>query len=451
MAQSRYHRLLADRTRLAAERDALDAELAAQTDETAEEQTASTARVEELVGRIRANARAIEAEEAARTELRNAPAVESPRVEVGADRALSEPWGGERYARIADEKTRTTAQLGAFLQAVAAAGTPGGHIDPRLYQAAPSGINTGTPSDGGFLVRTDFTTMLLESGFAEAVLAPRCTPIPIGADADSVEAPVIDQTSRANGSRWGGVRVYRRAEADTVTATKPRWGEWELRLEDLMAICYATDRSIKDALSLGAMMQKAFAEEFAFKVDDEIVRGTGVGECEGLLNAAATVSVSKEIGQAATSIVKANIEKMYARMHARSLARAVWYINQDVWPALFNLTADVGTGGVPVFLPPGGLSAAPYGMLMGRPIEPIEQAESLGTVGDLILADLSQYVLATKGGIEQAESIHVRFLYGERTFRWMTRVNGRPKWKSALTPFKGSNTQSPFITLATRA
>ena len=52
---------------------------------------------------------------------------------------------------------------------------------------------------------------------------------------------------------------------------------------------------------------------------------------------------------------------------------------------------------------------------------------------------------------QQAQDLLTTIYYGERAFRWMYRVNGRPKWKSALTPFKGSNTQSPYITLATRA
>lgn len=390
-------------------------------------------------------------EEQKRAVLLAAPAVvETPIVSAVHNRAEDKPWGESFIRAGAKPEIVKSAAFGEFLQAVVAAGTPGGTVDPRLFQAGPTGLNTGVASDGGFLVRTDFSTMLLDGGYSEAVLAPRCTRIPIGADADSLEAPIVDQTSRANGSRWGGVRVYRRAEADTVTASKPKFGEWEVRLEDLMAICYATDRSLKDAVSLGAIMYQSFIEEFAFKVDDEIVRGTGVGECEGILNAAATVSVSKETGQAAATIVMENIVKMYARMFSRSRSKAAWFYNQDIEPQLPQLNLAAGTAGYPVYLPPNGLAGAPLATLYGHPLIPIEHAATLGTVGDLMLLDLSQYVLIDKGGIEQAESIHVRFLYGEKTFRWMYRINGRPKWKSALTPFKGTNTLSPFITLATR-
>ena len=103
-----------------------------------------------------------------------------------------------------------------------------------------------------------------------------------------------------------------------------------------------------------------------------------------------------------------------------------------------------------MFVPAGGLPNAPAGTLLGRPIVPIEQCQTLGTVGDIILADLSQYVIADKGGLESASSIHVRFVYDESVFRFVYRVDGQPIWNSALTPFLSANTLSPFVALASR-
>jgi len=111
----------------------------------------------------------------------------------------------------------------------------------------------------------------------------------------------------------------------------------------------------------------------------------------------------------------------------------------------------VGIGGVPVFIPAGGLSAAPFGSLLGRPITPIEQCQTVGTVGDIMFVDLQGYKMIEKGGIEAASSIHVQFLTDETTFRFILRADGQPKRNAPLTPFKGSATQSAFITLDTRA
>ena len=243
----------------------------------------------------------------------------------------------------------------------------------------------------------------------------------------------------------------------TVNATKPKFGLLEIRLEDLMGICYTTDRAQRDATSLGQIIQKAFASEFAFKVDDEIIRGTGVGQCLGLLNSGALVTVTKETSQVTATLVAENVIKMRSRLRARSRPKSAWFYNQELDVQLpqmnikvKNVAGSENVGGFPVYMPAGGLSGAQYDTLFGRPMIPIEQAEALGTKGDIFLADLSEYLLIRKGALETAESIHVRFLYGENTFRFTYRINGAPAWKTVLTPYKGSATQSPFITVETR-
>jgi HK97 family phage major capsid protein len=116
------------------------------------------------------------------------------------------------------------------------------------------------------------------------------------------------------------------------------------------------------------------------------------------------------------------------------------------------MSIAVGTGGIPVYLPAGGLSTTGYGTLMGRPVIPIEQCAALGTVGDIILADMSQYWEINKGPVQSASSIHVAFTTDQSAFRATLRDDYRPMWLSALTPFKDTTkTLSPFVTLATRS
>jgi HK97 family phage major capsid protein len=191
--------------------------------------------------------------------------------------------------------------------------------------------------------------------------------------------------------------------------------------------------------------------EFGFLIDDAIINGTGAGMPLGLLNAGCLVSVTKETGQKAATVVFENVVKMYSRMFPQSLQNASWYINQNIQPQLFSMSMAVGTGGVPVYMPAGGVSGQPYGTLFGRPVIPIEQAATLGTVGDIIFADLGGYILAEKGGIQSDMSIHVQFLYDESIFRFVLRLDGQPERASALTPYKGSDTLSHFVALQTRS
>lgn len=345
------------------------------------------------------------------------------------------------------------ANFGEQLQAVIAASKPGGHVDPRLNEinAAASGGGSNVSSDGGYLIQTDFASEIYKLTYETGVLASRVRHVPISDAANALEMPYIDETSRATGSRWGGVQVYRAAEADTVTAKKPKIGKKRIELEKIIGLAYMTEELMRDASAMTAIYNQAFVDEFAFKLDDEIYNGTGAGQCLGLLNSTALVSVSKETGQDAATIVFENVVKMWARLHPRSRTNAAWFINQDIETQLYTMTMSIGTGGIPVYLPPGGLSTSPYATLMGRPVIPIEHAATLGTVGDIMLADLSQYLLIEKDGMRTDTSMHVRFLNDEQTFRFVMRVNGMPIWQSAITPYKGSNTLSPYVALATRS
>jgi HK97 family phage major capsid protein len=261
----------------------------------------------------------------------------------------------------------------------------------------------------------------------------------------------IAETSRVRGSRWGGVRVYWLEEAGDKTASAPKFRKMELELKKIAGLCYATDELLEDATALGSIISQAFPEEFAWEFDDAIIRGNGAGQPLGILNSPALVTVAAQGGQPVDTIVYENIVNMWTRMIASSRGNAAWYINQDIEPQLFTMALVVGAGGVPVYLPANGAAGAPYGTLMGRPVLPIEQASTLGNVGDIMLLDLSQYLWIDKGGIKTNDSIHVRFTNDETVFRFVARVDGQPLWNSPLTPATGSaNTLSPFVTLAAR-
>ncbi len=357
-------------------------------------------------------------------------------MQVGDNRAGKKPWESLGHMMVA---VRQEAMM------------PGRSTDPRLFESrAPLGLSKTIPSDGDFLVQKDFQTDLMKRTTETGVLVQRVRKVPISATADGLKMNAIDENSRVNGSRWGGIQVYSDGESDTISATKPKFRPITLELKRFTGLYYATKEILRDTVALGEIVTMGFSEEFGFKLDDNIMNGTGAGMFLGILNSGALVSVAKETGQAATTLVAENVIKMWSRMHARSRANAVWFINQDLEPQLFTMSIAVGTGGVPVYMPAGGLSGSPYGTLFSRPVVPIEQAQTLGTKGDIYLLDLSQYLMIDKGGMESASSIHVQFLTAQEVFRFIYYADGQPLWSSALTPYKGSNTLSPFISLDSR-
>ena len=326
-----------------------------------------------------------------------------------------------------------------------------GYRDPRLgkEERAVSGHSEGVPADGGFLVQSDFANTIFTIAHDGAQFLPRCRQTPVSGNGLTMN--VIDESSRVAGSRWGGVAAYWKPEAGTATAKKVKFAQSEWKLRKLIAISYATDELLEDTSALGSVMSQAFAEEIAFMVDDSLIRGDGAAMPLGITLAPCFISQAKETGQLADTIVYENLVNMWARLHARSQQKAAWMINQNCLPQLMLMSLDVGTGGMPVYLPPGGASGAPYGTIFGRPVLINEFSDKLGEVNDIVLADWSQYQVITKGGLKSANSAHVKFAEDEMAFRFTYRVDGQPLWKSAVTPFKSSNDISPFIGLAERA
>jgi len=315
---------------------------------------------------------------------------------------------------------------------------------------APTGLSENVPSAGGFLVDTDRAGGLMARVYDVGRLLRMVDMSGVSAGSNGMTFNAEDETSRATGSRRGGIRFYWAGEAAEKTASQPKFRQMELKLRKAIGLCYATDELLTDAGALESWILQAFPEELSFGVEDAIIRGSGAGQPLGVLNCGALVSVAKETGQAATTIVSENINKMWARRWLGGRGY-VWLINQDCMPELENMSYAVGTGGVPVYVPPGGLADAPYGRLKGAPVLETEYSCTLGTVGDILLVSLSEYKMIEKGGVEAASSIHVRFVYDETCFRFVYRCDGQPKWNQPLTPYQGTNTVSPFVALASRA
>lgn len=354
---------------------------------------------------------------------------------------------------IEQDPKRGFKSLGDFGLAVQGASLPGqiARRDERLdILAAASGNSMGVGSEGGWLVPPQFSQTIWD-GLNTGVdnLLSRCDSYTVTGDSLTFNANA--ETSRATGSRWGGIQGYWIAEADQMTASKPKLRQVKLEPQQLAVLCYATDKLLKNAVATEQWLTRAAVDEINFLVGDSIVNGTGAGQPLGILTGSAKVSVAKDTAQTAKTITFDNVINMWARMHARSRGNAVWLINQDAEPSLAKMSMNVGTGGVPVYLPANGIADSPLASLMGRPVIPIEYAQTLGTVGDIILADMKSYAVGLRGGIESAMSMHLRFDYNETAFRFLFEVDGQPWLASPITPFKGSNTTSPFVVLATRA
>jgi HK97 family phage major capsid protein len=291
---------------------------------------------------------------------------------------------------------------------------------------------------------------LYQRSYQLGQILPRVKALPIGAGANGILMNAFEDSNLSNGI-VGGIIAYWDFESGTITGTKPKFRQIDMKLQKVRALCYATDEMLEDATALEGVIMEGVPKAIQLKVENSIFNGTGAGQCLGILNSGAKVKVPKEGGQGAATIVYANVLNMWNRMVPDSRANAVWFINLETEPQLMTMSQVVGVGGVPVWLPAGGASASPFSTLFGRPVIPTQYNAALGTEGDIAFADLGQYLSINKGPVQAATSIHVQFLTGEQAFRFTYRINGQPLWDAPFTPLNGTKTYSPFVTLATRS
>lgn len=347
-----------------------------------------------------------------------------------------------------DDQTRGFRSLGEFAQAVQAAGSPSRYLDERLTigAAAPSTYsNESVGAEGGFAVPPQFSKEIWQLSIMEPLnLLPLTDNTPI--ESNSMVFPKDETTP------WStdGIQVYWKGEGSAATASKLNLKAGQMYLYELIALVPVTNELLSDSTALNGYFVKKVPTKMMWATNEAILYGNGSGKPMGALVAGGPyVTQAKESGQAAGSIVAANISNMVSRLLVGELANAIWMINPDTLPALESMTV----GQYPIYLSPNqGLREAPYGLLKGRPVHLSEHCPTLGTEGDISLLSLSGYRTITKaGGLETATSMHLYFDANATAFRWIFRLDGKPILTSAVTPPKSSNTRSHFVTLATRS
>lgn len=319
----------------------------------------------------------------------------------------------------------------------------------RSHFKTIQGMSESTGVDGGVTVMPEFSNTIIDRLYDNPLWEKTDH---YNVSSNNMTFLANAESSRANGSRHGGLRGYWIPEGGSITDTKPTIRGVSLKLNKLAVVVYLTQELIDDSSqALEQYAARKATEEFKFMLGDAVLNGTGAGQPLGIHNSGALVSVAKESGQLAATLETENILKMYSRFYAPNLGNSLWLHNQDIGPELFTMTLGIGAAGVVTYMPPGGVSGSPYASLMGRPMLPTEFNSTLGTQGDLTLADLSQVLSISKGGIAQAVSMHVEFLTDQIALRFTMRVDARPWEVAPITPYKGaSNTQSSFVTLDTR-
>lgn len=295
----------------------------------------------------------------------------------------------------------------------------------------------GVGSEGGFMVPPQFRETLFSLSPQAAIFRPRCTVIPAGSPPDSeISAPALNQGSTKN--MYGGVTVQWIGEGDTKPETDLALKEVKWQPHEVAAHVVATDKLLRNWGAASSMISNQLRLAIIAAEENAFYNGNGVARPLGVLQSPARINYNRAT---ANTIAFADIVGMYARL--RMSMSPVWITSQTTIPQLATI-ADAASNNL--WMPSAVAGLPPT--LMGIPVLFHERSVALGTAGDLVLADLSYYVIKEGSGPFVEASPHVYFTSNRTVIKIFWNVDGRP-WLDAPIPLEGStgNTVSPFIVL----
>lgn len=339
----------------------------------------------------------------------------------------------------------------AYLQAVF------GRRDPRALQVIRNAMTERVGSEGGYLLPETLRAQVM-SYMTTAIVRPQATVIEM--DAYRVGIPLLDNPSQASGKQVLGGLTFSLVEAgETIPATNPGFGRLVMDARKIAAYLQGVPNELTaDAAgAMGDLLARVVAMGLSWYEDDLfIANGTGAGEPQSLANASCAVTVNR--GNPDT-VALPDIASMAQSLHPAALQAGMtpgltsvrWLLSTDVFNQLLELYLAIGTPANTAVSPSAwfslgdGYDTGPS--LLGLPASPTDHQPALGSRGDLILADLSRYVVADRLvlTVERSPS-GPGFAADASDFRIRSRLDGR-HWVQSSTTTEASQQVSPVVVL----
>jgi HK97 family phage major capsid protein len=354
-------------------------------------------------------------------------------VDFGSDKGIVKPASGRDYrSMFGVEKSRGLDRGGFkdfndFMTVVSS-----GRFDDRLNIRAAMGETV--PSGGGFSVPDEFAAWLLDASLESEIVRPRATVWPM--KSDSLKVPCWDSATHSS-TLFGGLVGTWMNELGASTEVFAKMRQIELNAKKLACYTAASNELVADGIDFEKQIQTALIKTIGWFLDYAFIQGTGSGQPLGITNDPALVTVSKEPGQKTSTIVFENCVKMYARLAPQCMEKAVWIANQTTVPQLLTMSLAVGTGGAPI--QPAVLQEGGKFSLLGKEVLFTEKCPALGSLGQLMLVDLSQYTIGLRKEVTLDKSIHVGWTTDQASYRAILRADGQGSWDKAITPKAGDS------------
>ena len=310
-------------------------------------------------------------------------------------------------------------------------------------EIAVKDITVDTGTTGGYTVPHQFATEILQLAARSSPIMNKVTKIPVTSYSGSY--PALDQTltpTAGTGETAESANVDSAyiAPGGSYTEQTPTFTDLQWRVNKVGGYTEVQNEFTADSpMAIQTLLSSLFSITVGNKNERNVLRGNGVNEPLGILNAACAIAVTTATNNV---FAYADALNMIARFYPLNPMSVCWIFHPSIWPDLGVMETTAGGGVWQANL------QAPFGKtLLGYELAQSQHSPQANNAGDVILADLSMYLFFVRSELTIDFSEHVGFLTGKDTWRFQQRNDGKP-WLKAAIPLadpQGSYTLSPFV------
>jgi HK97 family phage major capsid protein len=296
-------------------------------------------------------------------------------------------------------------------------------------------MRTDDGPSGGFAIPPQFRQTLMSITPQQAVIRPRATVIEAGSPPDSpVTMPALDQTGSAPGNTFGGVQVQWIDEGGTKPDTDAKLRSITWTPHEVAGTIVVTDKLLRNWQAASSLLETQLRGAVAQSEDFAFLNGNGASKPLGVLKSGALYKVPRATANAVTyDDVIDMVTKLWGR--------GVFLYSRSMLGALMKLKDSQNR---PLWVP--SLASGEPPTLAGFPAIENDRNPQLGSLGDLSLVNLGQYVIKDGSGPFVAASEHVYFQQNKTMIKIFWNVDGAP-WLTAPFEVDNGDTVSPFVAL----
>ena len=304
----------------------------------------------------------------------------------------------------------------------------------------------GNTGYGNYLVPVEFPSMIIEAAIRNSPVLSQIWRMPM--NASIVQLPRLTQSdgsyfggvtfNEIGGNTWEAGEIGNTAEGQKITAKKAAIERLVLLAKKVTAGVILTDEIIQDSvINIVNYMTGLLLRAWQYRLEYYVIQGNGTSQPLGIINDPAVIA-SAVPRALAGNLSYADIIKLDGELDEIFSGQEFWLLRKKT---LANLRSKVDDVKQPIVRETWGERMGTptlFPSMLAHPYHVTKNCPALGSIGDLLIANLGMYIMGIRSDMRIDISDAPRFEYDETNVRFVARLDGRPGTSFAFKMLKGA-------------